>query len=141
MAWTDFILPAAMGVAGYFDYKDRNDRRSQMNDSYNAQIAAAEAQAAMAARTGGGSGGGGKNTAAMSKVLNEYYAKSNALLQPYIDSANQTLPGMTKAFNVGVEGMTPLAQQVLSPEYLNSMLTYTPPPQMDLPEYMVGGKK
>jgi hypothetical protein len=146
MAWTDFIMPAVQGVAGYFDYKDRENRRDEMNKAYNASVEADKAaweakQAGGGSRGGGGGGGGGRNTGAMKQILQDYYAQSNAMLQPYMDAAKQVLPGMTKAYQTGLDGFNPLAEKVLSKEYIDSLLTHNAPPPMALPEYLVGGKK
>lgn len=144
MAWTDFILPAAAAVGGYFDYKDRQDRKDQAKEQYDAMVAADKAAFLQSqANKGGGrsGGGGGKNNKAMIDVLNQYYAQSNAMLQPYADAAAKALPQMTANYNKGNELMAPTIQSVLSPEYINSILTYQAPQEMKLPEYLKGGSK
>jgi hypothetical protein len=146
MAWTDFILPAAAAVGGYFDYKDRQDRKDQAKEQYDAMVAADKAsflqsQANRGGGRSGGGGGGGRSKQAMIDVLNKYYAQSNAMLQPYADAAALALPQMTANFNKGNELMAPTIQSVLSPEYINSILTYQAPQEMKLPEYLKGGGK
>jgi hypothetical protein len=143
MAWTDFILPAAAAVGGYFDYKDRQDRKGQAKEQYDAMVAADKAAflASQANKGGSRGGGGGKNNKAMIDVLNQYYAQSNAMLQPYADAAKAALPQMSANYNKGNELMAPTIQSVLSPEYINSILTYQAPQEMKLPEYLKGGSK
>lgn len=141
MAWTDFLLPAATAVAGYFDYKDRSDRRDQAKEQYEALVAADKAAFLQAQANRGGRSGGGKNTKAMAATLKDYYGQANAMLQPYADAGLAVLPQMQKNYQEGTQAINPLINQVFSPEYMKSILTYEPPKEMKLPEYLKGGSK
>lgn len=141
MAWTDFVLPAATAVAGFFDYKDRQDRKDQAKDQYEALVAADKAAFLRSQASRGGGGGGGGNKSRMANMLKDYYAQANALMQPYADAAKAVLPSMQANYQAGNEMLNPMIKQVLSPEYINSMLTYEPPKEMKLPDYLKGGSK
>jgi hypothetical protein len=140
MAWTDFIIPAVTAAAGYMDYRDRQDRKDEAKEQYEAMVAADKA-AFLQAQANRGGGGSRKNTKAMAALLKDYYAQSNAMLQPYADAALAVLPQMQANYETGSRLMSPAINQVLSPEYINSILTYEPPKEMKLPEYLKGGSK
>lgn len=141
MSWTNFLLPAAMTIAGGFDVWDRSQRRSQMNRDARARQAIEMAHFQAMQNRGSGGGGSRGNIGAASRVLEENYAKALAMLQPFSDQAKETLPIISQAFHQGVEGFTPLMGQVLSPEFTNRLINRPQPPQIELPKFLVGGNR
>lgn len=141
MAWIDFLRPGAMLLAGGFDMFDRNNRRRQMDRDMRRRQALEEAHYNARLGQGGGSGGGGRNTGAAMNALREQNALAMAMLQPYVDQANKTLPIMSEAYHGGLQGMTPVIGNVLSQDFINPLTQVRNPTPPPLPEFLAGGRR
>jgi hypothetical protein len=130
-----------MLLAGGYDIYDRNNRRSQMERDHRRRQALEEAHYNQRVASMGGRGGGGRNTGAAMNVMREQNALAMAMLQPYIDQAQKTMPIMAEGYHQGLEGMMPVMNNVLSQDFINPLTQFKRPAPMELPEFLAGGKK
>jgi hypothetical protein len=142
MSWTSFIQPAAMLMAGGYDVYDRNNRRRQMERDHKRRQALEEAHYNQrVAAMGQGGGGGSRNTGAAMGALREQNAMAMAMLQPFIDQAQKTMPIMAEGYHQGLEGMMPVMGNILNQDFVNPLTQFKRPAPMELPEFLSGGKR
>jgi hypothetical protein len=144
--WGQLLSAGVQAGGAYLGYRNQEKKQKELESQYKAYNAAKTAQAALAAQQGGGSrsgggGGGGRNTSKMQSIISQGYADYNKMLQPYIDESNKALPAMSALYGKGIEGMSGFSDQVFNPEFMKKALTLDGPPEMNLPEYLMGAKK